>query len=314
PKHIAGFGIPPLLLRGREAPYILNRGGGGGGDKVTGSIEETVKSLSVAEKKRVTSWIVTQHRAGIVAPIIDSYNIEDIKRQPLMSFGERVERALLFLGSRTNVGSVIAIDTISSESRDNTTDFLPLTECEDVGEAHRLLKMMCDMHLLRVTHETLFSLGPQDWLRYDELQRTAVNSAQAFIAMWFSEETDEPYKNGLYKAVYDSGYDPIRIDKEHHHLTKVDDEIIAAIRRSRFVVADFTCEPKRPRGGVYFEAGFASGLNIPIIWTCKNTSIDDLHFDTRQYPHILWTDSGDLYKQLKARIGRLMGDGPKQRK
>jgi nucleoside 2-deoxyribosyltransferase len=93
----------------------------------------------------------------------------------------------------------------------------------------------------------------------------------------------------------------------------VDDEIIAEIRRSRFLVADFTCEPEKVRGGVYFEAGFARGLDIPIIWTCKDTSKKDLHFDTRQYPHILWEDSADLYKQLKDRIGALIGDGPKKR-
>jgi nucleoside 2-deoxyribosyltransferase len=93
----------------------------------------------------------------------------------------------------------------------------------------------------------------------------------------------------------------------------VDDEIIAEIRRSRFLVADFTCEPEKVRGGVYFETGFAMGLNIPIIWTCKDTSMKERHFDTRQFPHIVWTNSENLYKQLKARIGALIGQGPKKR-
>jgi hypothetical protein len=138
-------------------------------------------------------------------------------------------------------------------------------------------------------------------------------SSQAFVAMWFNPATDEPYENGLYKAIYDSGYDPRRVDQKHHHLNKVDDEIIAEIRRSRFLVADFTCEPGSVRGGVYFETGFAMGINIPIIWTCKEASMPDLHFDTRQYPHIAWKNSADLYTKLKARIGALIGDGPKPR-
>jgi hypothetical protein len=106
---------------------------------------------------------------------------------------------------------------------------------------------------------------------------------------------------------------PGGVDQQHHHLNKVDDEIIAEIRRSRFLVADFTCNPGQVRGGVYFEAGFAMGLNVPIIWTCRDTSKKDLHFDTRQYPHIVWKDSTDLYTQLTARIGALLGDGPKHR-
>ena len=48
------------------------------------------------------------------------------------------------------------------------------------------------------------------------------------------------------------------------------DRILAEIRKSKFVVADFTscgeciacdkCEHIGARGGVYFEAGFALGL------------------------------------------------------
>jgi nucleoside 2-deoxyribosyltransferase len=79
----------------------------------------------------------------------------------------------------------------------------------------------------------------------------------------------------------------VRIDKKEHS-NKIDDEIIAEIRRSKFLVADFTCEKEKVRGGVYFEAGFAMGLGIPVIWTCAQQSIGDLHFDTRQYNHIVW--------------------------
>jgi len=39
----------------------------------------------------------------------------------------------------------------------------------------------------------------------------------------------------------------------------------------------------------------------------------DLHFDTRQYPHIVCAGSQELYKQLKARIGALIGQDPNKR-
>lgn len=44
------------------------------------------------------------------------------------------------------------------------------------------------------------------------------------------------------------------------------------------------------RGAVYFEAGFALGLGLQVIYTCRSDMLDELHFDTRQYPHIGWTD------------------------
>jgi hypothetical protein len=72
------------------------------------------------------------------------------------------------------------------------------------------------------------------------------------------------------------------------------------------LIDDHLTQYEKVRGSVYFEAGFAHGLNIPIIWTCKDTSLDDLQFDIRQYPHMPWKDSNDLYRQLKARIGFLI--------
>ena len=64
------------------------------------------------------------------------------------------------------------------------------------------------------------------------------------------------------------------------------------------------------RGGVYFEAGFALGLSIPVIWTCREDMIKHVHFDTRQFNHIVWTDADDLFTKLKNRIGAVSGDGP----
>ncbi len=62
-----------------------------------------------------------------------------------------------------------------------------------------------------------------------------------------------------------------------------------------------------PRGGVYYEAGFAQGLGIPVIWTVKADHIDHVHFDTRQFNHITWTDAADLREKLKNRIGAVLG-------
>ena len=98
-----------------------------------------------------------------------------------------------------------------------------------------------------------------------------------------------------------------RADKrEYNH--KVDDEIIAQIRRSRFLVADFTGH----RGGVYFEAGFAKGLGQEVFWLCREDDIDELHFDIRQYNCIPWRDDEreELRRRLSTRIEAVLGAGP----
>src|SRR5207244_4387082 len=72
------------------------------------------------------------------------------------------------------------------------------------------------------------------WKAIEKLTETSGAGTQAFVAMWFDPSTQDAYDNGLFKAIYDSGYDPLRIDKKEHN-NKIDDEIIAEIKRSRFL-------------------------------------------------------------------------------
>ncbi len=91
--------------------------------------------------------------------------------------------------------------------------------------------------------------------------------------------------------------DPIRIDLVHHN-EKICDKIMAEIRSSQFLVADVTGQ----RQGVYFEAGFAMGLGRSVIWTCREDQLEEVHFDTRQYSHIVWKSPEDLREKLANRI------------
>lgn len=73
--------------------------------------------------------------------------------------------------------------------------------------------------------------------------------------MWFDQSLLEAWLNGFSAGIHDAGYVPTRIDNKEH-ANKICDEIIVEIRRSRFVVADFTGQ----RNGVYYEAGFAARI------------------------------------------------------
>jgi len=91
------------------------------------------------------------------------------------------------------------------------------------------------------------------------------------------------------------------------HVNRIDDEIVARIRKSAFVVADFT----EQKAGVYFEVGFALGMNLPVIWSCREDDIDNLHFDVRQYNCIDRKDEADLAGRLQLRIEAIVGAGPR---
>jgi nucleoside 2-deoxyribosyltransferase len=62
------------------------------------------------------------------------------------------------------------------------------------------------------------------------------------------------------------------------------------------MVADLTTQ----NNGVYYEAGYARGLNIPVVLTCKKD--ESRHFDISQVNTILWNDEDELYTLLQKRL------------
>jgi hypothetical protein len=149
-----------------------------------------------------------------------------------------------------------------------------------------------------------FRIAPKGW-QYLSGDVSDVSS-QAFVAMSFETVLDEMWLQGLKKGIEAAGYSPLRIDGKEHN-NRIDDEIVAEIRKSRLVVADLA----RQNSGAYFEAGFALGLGKPVIWTCDQSEVDakKVHFDTRQYSIVVWKQGewADLAKRLALRIEATLG-------
>jgi nucleoside 2-deoxyribosyltransferase len=114
--------------------------------------------------------------------------------------------------------------------------------------------------------------------------------------MPFSEEYD-PIKEAIDAAIRGAGYVPLRVD-EDRYTGSVMDRILAQIRQSLFVIADFT----RNRGGVYYEAGFASALGVRVIHTCEERCLDPkdpdhVDFDVRHLRFIAWKRDAPCFRQ-----------------
>jgi hypothetical protein len=148
-------------------------------------------------------------------------------------------------------------------------------------------------------------LTAKGYIAADELRAKRAASTQAFVAMAFTKQMKAVYKEAIEPAIERAGFAPMLISNKEH-VNKIDDEIIAEIRRSAFLVADFT----EHRQNVYFETGFAIGLARQVVWTCRKDQIKDLHFDIGQYNCIDWEDAADLAKRLQDRIEATFGRGP----
>ena len=270
-------------------------------------------------KLRLCGEIAHQNLVYQIVPQLNENLMDRVKSQPMPLMPKRLDLALTWLvlhspkindyplGDEESVWSFLAFSHCQGE---------PMPELTS-GEANGILRALCQEGLVeyfpentRASHRLVVT--HKGYARYEELQRKSVDSSQAFVAMWFEEEMKEVYNKAIAPAIEEAGYKPVRIDHVPHN-RKIDDEIIAQIRQSRFVVADFTAEkPKEPRGGVYYEAGFAYGFGREVIFTCRRNFVDELHFDTRQYNHILWDNDNllDFREQLRNRIEATIGRGP----
>lgn len=183
---------------------------------------------------------------------------------------------------------------------------MPLAWATNDEEFMFHLKSLRDRNLIEghdTTGGSYATITHEGWEYLDKHRSDLEEKRQAFVAMSFNPELNSVYLNAIKPAIEDSGYTPYRIDIEPHN-ERIDAKIMAEIKNSRFIVADFT----ENKHGVYFEAGFALGLGIPVLWCVKEgKDLDEVHFDTRQYNHIAWKDEKDLKEKLFDFICAIIG-------
>lgn len=177
---------------------------------------------------------------------------------------------------------------------------------------------------IRKEGEANHNANPGQFWRLDEFRISSLGHAyiqtlktpikdsnQGFCAMWFGgknkkDKYDKLWENAIRPAIKNAGYKELRIDKKDH-INDINDEMLMEIRRSRFMVCDFNHQCN----GVYFEAGFALGLGLPVIWTCEQSELKQLHFDINHNNFLTWTEDKleDFSVRLHKRIEAILGHG-----
>lgn len=263
--------------------------------EITGTAKTLLSSLKI-DAAVVSGWIREQNAIGST-PSFDGRNISHLETLRKPGLKERAERYLL---------------TVANQCPELGTDFDPFAEhltgssySSGQHELEILVNYLVEQKLLWNRLPRSYWLNPKGHFTADELRSKRAKSSQGFVAMWFGDEVSAIYDDAIEPAITKAGYKPLRIDRRED-VVKIDDEILSEIRRSAFIVADFTGH----RGGVYFEAGFAMGLGIPIVWTCRGDQRKDLHFDIRQYNCLAWKDATDFATNLQKRIEGFLGRGP----
>lgn len=154
------------------------------------------------------------------------------------------------------------------------------------------------------------------WLRqlykrkYDSIEVPPITKRnQIFMAMMFSPDLKDIYEDGYKRIIQSLNYFCRRID-EKDYTGSIINEITSEISDSVALIADLTGN----RGGVYYEAGIARGLQlcnhpIKLILTCKQEFFDKekVHFDVSGDNILLYTDVNDLSEKLEKRLKTVLG-------
>lgn len=250
-------------------------------------------AVDIRKMANASGW-VREHQKELIS----SDTVSLLEQLPTPSIPDKGLSLLKYLEKKTNYPGerIILASTING-----TLEFYAVARAVNHEEYAYIYKFIEKLGYIDGAQIT-----PDGFAYLDKAKYSNTDSQIGFCAMWFDASVTTIWSNAISPAILDAGYEPKRID-EHPHNNRIDDEIIALIRRSKFVVADFTGQ----RGGVYFEAGFALGMNLPVIWTIKKSDLSSVHFDNRQYNFVTWEEDklAEFKLNLQYRIEATLGRG-----
>jgi hypothetical protein len=157
-------------------------------------------------------------------------------------------------------------------------------------------------------HETLnefelsyATLTLPGWSWYESKGRRA-KSRVAFMAMQYGDAVLDAIVDDHFRAaVAQTGFTLRRLD-DQPAAGLIDNRLRVEIRRARLMICDLT----HRNLGAYWEAGFAEGIGIPVIYTCEQSKLvpGQIHFDTRNCQIVPWTVEhlAEATETLKATI------------
>lgn len=260
---------------------------------ITGSLIASAYPLPESERYRMSFWCKRRQLEGREPPLLSSHAIAAVVAQlPNPATHEKPDLLLASLTLRSpRPGEYIRIDDWRERS---------LACARDQSELNFFIRCLLERQEVSLCPPGIegIVITGRGWERAAQLLDRPETSKAAFVAMKFNEEMLPLWRSAFAPAIERAGFTP-RLANDPQHNEQIDAHIITELKQCRFVIADVTFAA----AGVYFEAGYALGMGRSVIWTCRRDRHKiDMHFDTRQYNHILWDTPDDLREELYYRI------------
>jgi len=257
---------------------------------ISGSQHASTFPLPDSERYRLSYWNRQRRLEGRERFNLTRYTIEAVIAQlPNPAIHEKPDVLLVSLSRQyPKPGARFQYEGVKD---------YPLACARDQSEISYFVKCLVQRGDLESAAAAL-TITAQGWERVSKLATQGPTSRTAFVAMKFNADMLALWESTFKPAIERARFEP-RLANDPAHNEQIDARIVAELKQCRFVVADVTFVSP----GVYFEAGYALGIGRQVIWTCReDREKTDMHFDTRQYNHILWKSGDDLAEQLYHRI------------
>lgn len=150
-----------------------------------------------------------------------------------------------------------------------------------------------------------YGLTLEGWRLYEAERRGRFSGQYGFIAMKFGDPVLEPFLERVIKPGVREGIGLDVVDLRNVSRAGVIDNILRAqIRDAAFVLVDLTHD----NAGAYWEAGYAEGLNKPVVYLCERAKFEaaKTHFDTNHCTTVMWSadDPAPFLEALVATLRR----------
>lgn len=177
-------------------------------------------------------------------------------------------------------------------------DVDPFSSMFDPPYFSNIMNYVVDM--IDKTIGVLLTEPPRSASQHEQIKlNLPINKGFAFVAMPMDENDAqlEDVLDAIKEGTSRCGIQAERVDEQQSN-EKISDRMLESIQKAEYVIVDLT----NARPNVYYEAGYAQGLNKTPIYIARHGT--KLEFDLKDYPIIFFKN----LKELKSGIeNRLLG-------
>ena len=194
----------------KEQTLIVESARAGGKYEISVLAKDLVEELDLRARARLTTWLVDQRGLGSQCPKITRKIVEYATVKRSLQPHERAMRLLRFMAERAEtIATTIYI-------YQDGGDAYAWSESTEWDELNVLITYLRNEKLVSVSYETtrFKCMISVDGYRKIAEQEAHIATTQAFVAMWFHDDMNDAFENGIKPAIEAAGYKPLRIDPE----------------------------------------------------------------------------------------------------